>query len=165
MVLVQYLDKLAVADTWDDWKRAIARNELIQYEDGWRDEPQQPAWDALMLALNDLEELDRLEEESPRVLDVRTACEVLHELPSCVETCQVTLFLEELRWATIHWVGLLDLQLDMSRHHWIMLPVLDYVPLDTPYVHDWQFWCYGNGASLPAGAPRARASRPRRALA
>ena len=164
-MLVQYLDELAVAGMWDGWKRFIARNDLIRYEGGWRGEPSQPAWDALMFALVDLAALDILEEESRRGLDVRTACAVLRGLPSGTGTCQVTLFLDEIHWATNPCIGLVDLQLDMSRHHWIMLPRVDDEPVNHPDVDDRQLDCYGNGPSLPAGAPRACASRPRRALA
>jgi len=63
MVLVQHLDKFAVAATCDNWKMAVARNDFIRYEGGWRAEPPQRAWDAFTAAWDELEVIEILEEQ------------------------------------------------------------------------------------------------------
>jgi hypothetical protein len=59
--------------------------------------------------------------------------------------CQVTLFLDRLYVAT-HRVEAVELQLDMSRYHWILLRGRE--PQERVYVRDWQLRYYGNGADL-----------------
>jgi hypothetical protein len=164
IVLVQHLDELAALD-WDSLTLAVERNELIRYDGGWRAERPQRAWNALMAAIDDLEHLELVEEQYWWGLAVGTAREVLWGLPSGTATCQVALFLDGVHWATNPSGGMVQLQLDMSRYHWIMLPAMDEDPVGAAYVDDWHLECYGNGAAMPPGAPRALASRPCRALA
>jgi hypothetical protein len=90
MVLVQHLDELAALG-WDSLTLAVERNEYIHYEGGWNARPPQRAWNALMAAIDDLQELELLEERYWWGLEVGTAREVLWGLPDGTATCQVTL--------------------------------------------------------------------------
>ena len=164
MVLVQHFDELAALG-WDSLTLAVERNEYIHYEGGWNARPPQRAWNALMAAIDDLQDVELLEERYWWGLEVGTAREVLWGLPDGTATCQVTLFGDGAYWATNPLAGMVQLQLDMSRYHWIMREAMDEDPVGAAYAADWQLECYGNGSPLSAGAPRARASRPRRALA
>lgn len=79
-------------------------------------------------------------------LDVATACNLLWRHPV---SCQVTLFLDRLYMARQPVEPRrLELQLDMSRHHWLLMRARE--PQERVYVRGWQLRCYGNGAAAPA---------------
>ena len=80
------------------------------------------------------------------------ASEVLRGLPSGTETCRVTVFADEIHWVTDPDEGVLDLQLEWPRNHWIMLPTIYDDRMD---MRDYS----GNGAP-PSASQAGQLSRP-----